>query len=291
MPDLLKVKTGRWRKLTGLGFHLFDLAAYEFLYRLSPARKLQFFNGGYLPLAGDLLKTPASENEAPNAMMYHLVARTLIGDIQPPPETVLDVGCGQGGGVLYLGLLFPKARIIGTDRNRTAVRLANRSFRSQDRLRAVAATGSRLDFASQSIDLILSVGAPTYFGLTQYISEAARVLKTGGTISFSAGYRQGDHHGIETEIRKAAEKSGLEFVCYKNITPNTFASLKADIPRRENLLKRVPWPFRLYGAKWADLPGSAEYEEYETGKRADFAAVLRKPPAPDGRLRIPSINR
>jgi hypothetical protein len=65
-------------------------------------------------------------------------------------------------------------------------------------------------------------------------------------------------------------------VRYSNITPHTFASLKADIPRREKALARVPWPFRLHGNRWADMPGTPEYNEYENGLRADFAAVLRR---------------
>jgi SAM-dependent methyltransferase len=284
MPDLLKTKTGPWRRFMGFGFHLFDLAAYEFLYRLSPARNLQFFNGGYLPLAEDLLTEAVPENEAPSAMMYHLVARTLVGKFDPEPLKILDVGCGQGGGILYMSQLFPSAQITGTDRNRSAVKLANRAFSKQLRLKAEVATGTKLDFNDNSVDLVLSVGAPTYFGLTKYVKEAARIVTPGGTIAFSAGYRQGDHLQIEAEIQAAAINSGLDFVCYKNITPNTFASLQADIPRREKLLKRVPWPFRLYGNKWADLPGSAEYDEYETGKRADFAVVLKAPYPSAGRF-------
>jgi SAM-dependent methyltransferase len=277
MPDLLKSHTGPWRKLMGLGFHLFDLAAYEFLYRLSPARNLRFFNSGYLPLADDLLIEVAPKNEAPSAMMYHLVARTLIGKCDPEPTIILDVGCGQGGGILYLSRLFPSAQITGTDRNRSVVKLANKAFLNRVQLKAKVAIGTNLGFKDDSMDLVLSVGAPTYFGLKKFVAEAARVVSPGGTVAFSAGYRQGNHRQIETEIRTAAKKYGLDFLCYKNITPNTFASLRADIPRREKLLKRVPWPFRLYGNKWADLPGSAEYDEYETGKRADFAVVLKAP--------------
>lgn len=276
MPDLLKAKTDPWRRLLGLGFHIFDLAAYEFLYRLSPARNLQFFNGGYLPLAEDLLIDAEKTNEAPSAMMYHLVARDLVGKFDVEPATVLDVGCGQGGGILYLSKLFPSAQITGTDRNRSAVKLANASFMGRARLKAESATGTKLDFQDGSVDFVLSVGAPTYFGLDKFVDEAARIVSKGGIIAFSAGYRQGDHDQIKAEIQAAAKTTGLDFICYKNITPNTFASLRADIPRRERLLKRVPWPFRLYGAKWADLPGSAEYDEYETGKRADFAAVLKR---------------
>jgi len=276
MPDLGRFRKTLLHRVGAFGFHLFDLAAYEFLYRLSPARKLMFFNGGYLPLAEDLLSDPAiTEAEAPNAMMYHLVAQTLL-PAPVAPRKVLDIGCGQGGGAYYLSRLFPSANVVATERNRTAVRNARKRFAHIRQLRFEPATGDRLVFGADRFDLVISVGAPTYFGLTRFVSEAAGVLAPGGTLAFSGGYREGDHALIEAELRAAAAAAGLEVRSYHDITPHTFAALKADIPRRIAMLARVPWPFRLYGEKWADLPGSAEYDEYATGKRADFAAVMTR---------------
>jgi SAM-dependent methyltransferase len=274
MPDLLRIKTGPMTGLAKIGFHLFDLAAYEFLYRLSPARRLKFFNGGYLPLADDLL---SGADEAPHAMMYHLLVRSMVSDMNVAPTRLLDVGCGQGGGLGYVRRVFPQTALTGTDRNGSVVRLARRNLAGLSDVTLVKATGDRLDFPDDSFDFVLSVGAPTYFGLTRFVTEAARVCQPGGTVAFSGGYRQGDHALIEAELREAASAVGLDFVRYANITPNTFASLKADIPRRVELLKQVPWPFSVYGRKWSDLPGSAEYDEYETGKRADFACVMTRP--------------
>ncbi len=259
------------------GRHLFDLAAYEFLYRLSPARSNKFFNGGYLPIASDFHHLPEFENEQHCAMMYHFVAQTNVADLKLRPRRVLDVGCGQGGGMYYLSALFPEAAFTGTDRNGTVVRLARRNNSMRSNVKVVKGSGSELRFQPNSFDLVLSVGAPTYFPLTKYIFEAANVVAPGGTISFSAGYRQNEHHLVEAEVKQAAKENGLEFVRYTDITPNTFASHKADIPRRIELVNRVPWPFRLYGHKWADLPGSPEYQEYEEGSRTDFAVVLRSP--------------
>lgn len=276
MPDMLKYRANLLSRVWRSGFHLFDLAAYEVLYRFSPARRLMFFNGGYLPLADDLLQLgEITSAEAPNAMMYHLVAATLSGAHVKSPKRVLDVGFGQGGGMFYMSRLFPEAEITGTERNRSAVRLARRRFGHEHRLTFRPANGDRLDFPTR-FDLVISVGAPTYFGLTRFVSEAATTLRPGGVLCFSGGYRQGDHSVIESEIRDAAAAQGLDFLGYWNITPNTFAALKADIPRRERMLAKVPWPFRLYGHRWADMPGSPEYEEYATGKRADFAALLIK---------------
>lgn len=275
MTNHLRIEAPWLQAVMGPARHLFDLAAYEFLYRLSPARSNKFFNGGYLPLAPDFQALPEFENEQHCAMMYHFVGQSHLADLNMQPRKVLDVGCGQGGGLHYLSTLFPDAEFVGTDRNATVVRLARRNLRQRKNVSFVKATGNSLRFPEKSFDLVLSVGAPTYFPLTTYISEAARIVAPGGIISFSAGYRQHAHELVEAEVKQSALDNGLDFVRYTDITPNTFASLKADIPRRIELLNRVPWPFRSYGHKWSDLPGSPEYQEYEEGQRTDFAVVLR----------------
>lgn len=278
MPDLVRIKHSSAPAPIRLGLYLFDLAAYEVLYRFSPARNLRFFNGGYLPLARDMVPCPAIAGEEPNAMMYHLLLRSMVADLGLQPGSLLDVGCGQGGGLLYAHCLFPNARLAGTDRNGTVTRLAARNLAGVPGCRFVkGGSKDEIAFEDAAFDLVLSVGAPTYFGLPRFVAEAARVCAPGGTIAFSGGYRQGDHAAIEAELRDAAAEAGLVFRRYANITPHTFAALEADIPRRREKLKHVPWPFRAYGWKWADMPGSTEYDEYATGKRADFAAVLTKP--------------
>lgn len=279
MPDLVRIRHTTLPALGRLAFHLFDIAAYEVLYRFSPVARKRFFNGGYLPLSPNLHRLPDLAGEDASAMMYHLLLADLIADHTPDPADILDVGCGQGGGLLYAHALFPKARLIGTDRNGTVTRKAARLLAAIPGTRVIKGRGTRINLPDACADIVLSVGAPTYFGLPTYVAEAARCARPGGIIAFSAGYRQGDHSAIETELRAAARALGLTFHLYRNITPNTFAALEADIPRRAAELARVPWPFRAYGWKWADMPGSAEYEEYRTGRRADFACILQRPQA------------
>lgn len=277
MPDLLRARSTLFKRIFGLGFHLFDLVAYEVLYRLSPARKHWFFNGGHLPFDPDFVEHPEFVGEQHCAMMYHQAGQSQIAALNPAPNDILDVGCGQGGGLVYLSRLFPNAMFTGTERSRSAVALARKRTRPFVSANILRGKTNQLAFEPESFDLLISVGAPTYFGLTTFVKESAKVLRPGGIVSLSGGYRQGDHKKIEQELRKAAQDFGLEFVSYKDITPNTFASLKADLPRREREVAKVPWPFSLYAVKWADMPGSREYQEYETGLRADFAAVLKRP--------------
>lgn len=276
MPDLVRIRQSDAPAPVRLALHLFDLAAYEVLYRFSPVRRKRFFNGGYLPLDPDLHRLPQLAGEEPAAMMYHLLLQTMVADLSPAPSVILDVGCGQGGGLLYAHALFPQATLLGTDRNGTVTRMARRALAATGRANLVKGGGDRIAFGDDAADFVISVGAPTYFGLARYVAEAARVCRSGGIIAFSGGYRQGDHRETEAELRAAANASGLVFHSYADITPHTFAALQDDIPRRAADLARVPWPFRAYGWKWADMPGSAEYKEYATGLRADFACVLRK---------------
>jgi SAM-dependent methyltransferase len=260
-----------------MAFWLFDLTAYEVLYLLSPARRHWFFNGGYLPIDPDYVVHPEFREEHHSAMMYHQAGHSQITAFALTPRDILDVGCGQGGGIVYLSRLYPGARLTGTERSRAAVALARK--RTAPFVAADIRLGGSTEFGfpDACFDLVISVGAPTYFGLARFVQEAGRVLRPGGIISLSGGYRQGDHRAIKRELNNAAATAGLDFLSYRDITPHTFASLKADIPRRKAEIAKVPWPFRLYATRWADMPGSPEYEEYEAGLRADFAAVLRKP--------------
>ena len=274
MADFADKISSPVRNAGNLAFHLFDVLAYEALYRLSPARNNMFFNAGYLPLADDFLHLPEFAGEEHSAMMYHFISKTLLPDPDFQPARVLDIGCGQGGGVAYLSRLYPNCKITGIDRSASVIKRAIRNNAGNSRVCFQKTTGIHLPFEDGSFDFIVGVESPAYFGLSNYIIETARILSPGGIIAFSGGYRNGDHGKIKAEICETAKSCNLNKTIYQDITPNTFASLKADIPRRAKLLKRVPWPFRLKGNNWAKMPGSIEYEEYETGKRADFAAIL-----------------
>lgn len=271
MPDFLRWIRNRRNLLSELGFDVFDRIAYEFLYLVSPSRSDLFFNGGYLPFDRDFRTGLVSASEAHCAMMYHFVAKTHVGQSDDPPAHVLDVGCGQGGGMLYLAHLFPKARVVGTDRSLAAVQRARQTLKGCEQTEVIWQSG----FCPGPFDLVVGVGTPTYIGLPQFLEQCARVLSPGGIVSISGGYRKGSHDAVRHRLRHGANLVGLTLESYRDITPNTYAALEADIPRREAALERVPWPFRGFGRRWADLPGSKEYDEYRAGSRVDFAAVLR----------------
>lgn len=253
------------------------MAAYEVLYLISPARRELFFNGGYLPLSDDFRGGEEFAEEAHCAMMYHFVARSALDGLRIAPQSVLDVGCGQGGGLRYLAGVYPDATLTGTDRSAGAVLRARRNLADLGRVGVVRTPAAGTGIVGGGHDLIVGVGSPTYVGLARFVAEARHHLAPGGVVSIAGGFRRGDHARIRTEITEEAAAAGLVLHAYHDISAHTFAALKADIPRRERAIARVPWPLRGLARRWSDMPGSREYQEYENGLRADFAAVLHWP--------------
>ena len=255
-----------------------DRAAYWALYRLSPARRLHFFNSGYAPIAPDLIAVPALAGEPYQAALFDFVLRGHAGALAADaPRRLLEVGVGLGGGILYARAAYPDAEITGIDADPSAISAARRRIGAVRNVRLEVARGDTLPFAGGSFDRVVSVGTAGYIGIAAFMAETARVLAPGGHVSFSTGFTDASWDGIRRLMDDLAQKHGLTVARLTDITPNVLAALDADVPRREALIRRVPPPFRGYAREWADLPGTARHARYAAGRRIDFAAVLTKP--------------
>ncbi len=270
-------RPGPMKALGDLAFRVVDFIAYEFVYLVSPVRKNTFFNGGFMPLADDMVAVPELAGEETNVMAYHLVAATALAGTGLAPRRILDVGCGMGGGMLYMARLFPGAEVVGVDRSAAALRRGRKLLGGEPGMELIRSAGPGLNFAPDSFDLVVGVESPTVYGAERFLTDAMKVTRPGGIISIKSGYGEGDHAEIKARLARVAGEVGLEMLLYEDVTPGCIDALNADIPRREEMLKRVPWPFSIYGRRWADMPGTKQYEEYTSGKRADYIAAFRKP--------------
>ena len=256
----------------------FDRAAYWALYRVSPARRLHFFNSGYAPLAPDLLAVPALADEPYQTALFDFVLRGHAGALAAAaPRRLLEVGVGLGGGILYSRTACPDAEITGIDADPSAIAAARRRISKTAGVRLQVARGDALPFADGTFDRVVSVGTAGYIGIEAFMAETARVLAPGGHISFSTGFTDASWDGISRLMGDLAQKYGLAIARLTDITPNVLAALDADIARREALIRPLPPPLRGYAREWADLPGTERHARYAAGRRIEFAAVLTKP--------------
>ncbi|MGZ0186803.1 MAG: class I SAM-dependent methyltransferase [Alphaproteobacteria bacterium] len=251
-------------------------AIYVGLYRLSPARKLNFFNGGYSPAAPHFLNLAPFDREPLQATLYDFVLHEIAEEFEGSRETMLDIGCGLGGGIRVAAERYPNSRITGIDVNKTAVNVCRKRLRDLPDVTLVRGNGRDLPFTEAEFDFIFSVGAASYIGLQPFLVEAARVLKPDGLLTFSVGYTNSSFERQVEIVNEQAPACGLVVEKIVDITKNVFASIDDDIPRRQALINRVPWPFYNYAKDWSDMPGTIRYQEYAEGRRLDYAVVCRK---------------
>ncbi|WP_029059986.1 class I SAM-dependent methyltransferase [Stappia stellulata] len=282
MSGLYQLKRKLQRKLPKSMQNRFQEMIYVLLYRFSPARKQNFFNSGYAPANAFCRETPPFSNEPLQATLYDHLLECLSDACENAPDRLLDIGSGLGGGVRLGAVRFPCAQVVGVEVNATAVRVARSRLQDVPTASFEQGDARALPFPDAGFDAIFSVGAASYIGLDEYYREAARLLKPGGTMVFSAGYTDARLENHRRKNESLAKKNGLVLHTFEDITPHVFAAIGEDVPRRKALIDRVPRPFRGYALNWADMPGTMRYQEYEDGRRLDYFVVCTKPKSAKG---------
>jgi SAM-dependent methyltransferase len=119
----------------------------------------------------------------PTPSLTALAAAVL--HVRDLPERILEVGCGEGDGVLFLAREFPSARVRGVDPSETAIAaaVARTGLDPEGRVAFKRGASRRLPYPAGFFDLVaLSSGA-------LHPRELARVLRPDGHLIAIGGHR------------------------------------------------------------------------------------------------------
>lgn len=254
---------------------------YEAVYALPVVAKGGFFNGGYHPPPPGLVQAPGLEKAPMQAAMYDFALRAFPLEAAPeaarrPVSSLLDIGCGAGGGLLYAAAAFPGAQLAGLDSSSTAIRHTRRRLRGQA-VELHRGSADRLPFSDTRFDRVVSIGTLSYVDHHALISEAARVLAPGGILSLTGGSTDTPIGWTRARLDRAAIRQGLLPRGFRNITEPCFAAFREDAPRHQAMVARMPWFVRNAAREWACVPGSRRHALYLEGLKREFAAVYEKP--------------
>jgi ubiquinone/menaquinone biosynthesis C-methylase UbiE len=94
------------------------------------------------------------------------------------PERILEVGCGEGDGVLFLAREFPSARVRGVDRSAEAIQAvtARAGLDPEGRVAFKQGGARSLPYPDGFFDLVVHSGGPLL------AAELARVLRPAGCL-------------------------------------------------------------------------------------------------------------
>ncbi|KAG7377659.1 hypothetical protein PHYBOEH_000747 [Phytophthora boehmeriae] len=196
--------------------------------------------------------------------------------------TILDVGCGAGGGLCELQLLYPQAQIVGVDVSVQALERSKETWNSfikevpefqSKKLRLYHHSCERMQaMLTHSVDIAVGVQSlQEVKTMGQAVSEIARVLKPGGLLfvaDFIPPDVAADHleHSLLSPISSAQNKSPLfEIVQEQLVSFEAAMGAKLSSARTKELIHEL-------------TPGEfhAELEAFFFVERSHLYELLRR---------------
>jgi SAM-dependent methyltransferase len=251
--------------------------------RTSP--ETAFMNYGYAPIDGATEGVSADPASDPDRFGLQLYAK-VAGAVELSGKDVLEVGCGRGGGAVYVFDRLRPRSMTGIDLSTKAIARCQAEYQRPG-LAFRAADAEDLPFADGSFDVLLNVeSSHCYPDVPRFLAEAHRVLRPGGVLLLAdvrhtvvpeaakdALMAQEDVAQLRDQIRA----SGFRTVEEEDITPNVLRALQLDsAARRARVERRVARPLRRQALEFAAVEGSALFRAYAAGQLTYLRFVLQK---------------
>jgi SAM-dependent methyltransferase len=246
---------------------------YSVVFKFASLRlDISLFNYGY---ADD--SEPVSDPHTTEFYQKELYRQTALaaGADRIRDACILEISSGLGGGLAYINRTFAPRLSIGVERAMPAVLNSRRRFG----LIAVQGDARDLKLPDAAFDVVLNVEASHVYFDDKFLREVVRVLRPGGVFVI-ADSRLLSPTAAKEMLQNAFERNGLSVTGFRDITRNVATSCEIDNPRREALLRKVP--FFLRPAARAMLGGvtTPNYRNLRDRRATYFIAAGTKPSRP-----------
>jgi ubiquinone/menaquinone biosynthesis C-methylase UbiE len=160
----------------------------------------------------------------------HRAVLDVFGEVAPPPDDVLDVGCGTGRLLESAAQRWSGARLVGVDVSESMLAQARRKHDGDARFRFLPGDASALPLEPESIDAAFSTMSFHHWGDQASGSrDIARVMRPGGTFVLADFHvpmlfllrpfaNRSDHANFldAREIRRLLEQAGFAVLTHRH---------------------------------------------------------------------------
>lgn len=175
------------------------------------------------------------ESAGPERYCLQLYAR-LTRDVALEGRRLVEVSSGRGGGLAWLVRARRPASAVGVDLVPGNVEVSRRLHGLEFRQGDAEATG----LPGGSADVLINVEAShCYPSFPRFLAEARRVLAAGGQLLLTDFRPREALPGMRADFAAA----GFDVLEEADVTPHVLAAMRADAPRRVELVRQHAAPF------------------------------------------------
>ncbi|MFL2976314.1 MAG: class I SAM-dependent methyltransferase [Candidatus Thalassarchaeaceae archaeon] len=228
-----------------------------------------FMNYGFIDDNPPILD-PEDESDRLFIQLYHMNIR----DVELNGKEVLEIGSGRGGGANWIARTYSPQSLTALDYSGAAVKLCNRMYGRQENLQFVEGNAMSLSFEDESYDIIYNVeSSHCYSNMSQFISEAYRVLRPGGHFAWT-DFR--DKKTMES-IHKQFLSTGFEIELQSDITEEVVSALDQVSDDKQSRIKNgTNVIIRRSFETFAGVRNTPVYDAFIKGDLGYYRYLLRK---------------
>ena len=218
----------------------------------------RFMNYGYMPEMDEPFALD-ERDEADRAFigLYH----QAVEGLDLAGKSVLEVGCGRGGGSSYIARYYNCAKVVGGDFSSSTVSVAKKLNKDISTLSFEIADAENLPFADNSFDVVINIeSSHCYSNVPSFIDDVARVLKPEGIFSWADLRGRTMTDKLEADIQHAS----LSLVHKKELTPGVIRALRFMSDKKQEQIKKTPF-FRRFMSEFAATEGTTLFNGFQNG--------------------------
>jgi len=243
-------------------------AWYSYVSKKDKNNELTFLNYGF---QGDKTGPVSREENRYSIQLYEFVATSIPGGIEG--KDILEVGCGRGGGALFLAETHNPKSLVGMDLCSAAIDFCVDNHYNS-RLCFLEGDAQNIPLENNSQNAVINIeSSHRYPNMNQFLKEVNRVLKPQGYFSF-ADFRASNK--IDA-LKQSFLASGMKLLKSEIITPQVLRALELDDERKLELIsKLVPKILHKPAREFASVKGSASYESLAKRQREYIYFLMQK---------------
>jgi SAM-dependent methyltransferase len=181
---------------------------------LNEDKNIRFLNHGYFPINSKIKKDSLLNSCA--SLYVNLFEKYFLNFYNQ--ATVLDIGCGRGGGIEILKDIFGVKNMYGCDFNENNITFCKKNTDAH----FIVCDAIDLKYPVNFFNCVINIESSNcYTDIDRFFVEVNRVLKPGGTFLYADIFDNINH--VESYISKIIN-AGFEIIDINDITYNTYMS-------------------------------------------------------------------